>query len=394
LTPVSPSIGRYSMRGREALIRPRRRPDVRMRIAYVSPQYFADVSYVGGGERYVLNLARAVALAADDIHVDVISYGPAAAATQVAQGVTLKLLRAANAPPEALDTTSWEIPEAIRDVDVVHLHQAFTQSSEFGLAAAKLLRKPVCMSDQGGQSSRLGQSLGSLELADRIICYSDFGASLFRTRTKVDLVRGGVDEQFFSPSETPVQRDAFLYVGRLLPHKGVDRLLAALPEGVPLRIVGRPYDQSYYALLQRLSRAREVSFITDADDAELLDAYRRAWAVVLPSTYVDCYGRSYLAPELMGLTLLEAMACGTPAICSAVGALPEFVRHGETGFVVESLHDLQAALDQLADDPALVERLGARAREVVVAEYGFAAAGPRMLGVYRELLAERAAAAA
>jgi glycosyltransferase involved in cell wall biosynthesis len=365
-----------------------------MRIAYVSPQYFADASYLGGGERYVYNLARAVASAAGDCHVDLISYAPASETVELADGVTLRLVTASNRPSEALDTTSWEIPEAISDAELVHLHQAFTQSAEFGLLAAKLQRKPVCMSDQGGQSSRLGQSLGSLELADRIICYSDFGASLFRTRTQIALVKGGVDEGFFSPPTSPVRREGFLYVGRLLPHKGVDRLLAALPDGMPLTVLGRPYDESYYGLLQKLARTKDVRFVTDADDATLLNEYRRAWAVVLPSTYVDCYGRSYLAPELMGLTLLEAMACGTPAICSTVGALPEFIRHEKTGLVFESVAELREELERLSADSALVDELGAGAREVVVEEYGFAAVGPKMLNIYEELVAERAASAA
>jgi glycosyltransferase involved in cell wall biosynthesis len=185
-----------------------------------------------------------------------------------------------------------------------------------------------------------------------------------------------------------------LYVGRLLPHKGVDRLLAALPDGMPLTVLGRPYDESYYGLLQKLARTKDVRFVTDADDATLLNEYRRAWAVVLPSTYVDCYGRSYLAPELMGLTLLEAMACGTPAICSTVGALPEFIRHEKTGLVFESVAELREELERLSADSALVDELGAGAREVVVEEYGFAAVGPKMLNIYEELVAERAASAA
>ena len=65
---------------------------------------------------------------------------------------------------------------------------------------------------------------------------------------------------------------------------------------------------------------------------------------MLPSVYRDCYGHAHLAPELMGLTLLEAMACGTPAICSRVAAMPEFIREGETGFVFDTPEDLARQL--------------------------------------------------
>jgi glycosyltransferase involved in cell wall biosynthesis len=356
-----------------------------MRIAFVSPHYFADASHVGGGERYVYNLARAVAGAKTDWRVDLISYAALEEETQLAPGVRLKLIPAANHPKNMLDTLSWHLPDAIAVADVVHLHQAFTLSSEVGLLAAKLQRKPVCLSDHGGHSSRLGESLGAFDLADRVICYSEFGATLFHTSTQVSLVKGGVDDLFFRPGASQVERDHFLYVGRLLPHKGVDRLLAALPTNLPLTVFGRPYDLSYYRLLKKLARQKDVTFITDGGDHDLLSLYRTAWAVVLPSVYIDFYGNTYLAPELMGLTLLEGMACGTPAICSNVGGLPEFVRHRETGIIFESLVDLRYWLQRLATDAGYVAQLGKHAREVIEAEFGLRVVGQRMSEIYESI---------
>jgi glycosyltransferase involved in cell wall biosynthesis len=128
-----------------------------------------------------------------------------------------------------------------------------------------------------------------------------------------------------------------------------------------------------------------VDFVLDADDALLRRLYWRAWALVLPSVYRDCFGRAYVAPELMGLTLLEAMACGTPAVSSEVGALPEFVRHRETGYVFRSLAELRQRLRRLAADPDLVATLGAEARRVTIAEYGLESVGKKILHVYRAL---------
>src|SRR5205807_1625412 len=126
-----------------------------------------------------------------------------------------------------------------------------------------------------------------------------------------------------------------------------------------------PYHPDYFGLLQTLARGKDVEFVTDADDETILGLYRRSWVNVLPSVYRDCYGNSHDAPELMGYTLLEAMACGTPAICSRVAAMPEFVIEGETGFVFESRDDLTAKLRLLAGDPGLAERMGRRARQVI-----------------------------
>ena len=124
------------------------------------------------------------------------------------------------------------------------------------------------------------------------------------------------------------------------------------------------------------------------------DFYQRAWVNVLPSVYLDCYGHHHLIPELMGNTLLEAMACGTPAICSRVGGMPEFIRHGETGFIFDSLPELSDQLRRLAGSPRLVETIGRQARQAARQEFSHEAAAGKLLAVYRSLLAtgEKAAA--
>jgi len=81
-----------------------------------------------------------------------------------------------------------------------------------------------------------------------------------------------------------------VFVGRLLPHKGIDDLVKALPEGMTLELIGRPYDDGYFADLQKLAIGKRVIFRHDCDDAEIVRAYRRALCVVLPSVYRNCYG--------------------------------------------------------------------------------------------------------
>jgi glycosyltransferase involved in cell wall biosynthesis len=131
-----------------------------------------------------------------------------------------------------------------------------------------------------------------------------------------------------------------------------------------------------------------VEFITDADDDTIRDLYGRAWVNVLPSVYLDCYGIPYLAPELMGFTLLEAMACGTPVICSRVAAMPEFVIEGETGFIFDNQDQLTEQLLKLAEDPHLVEKMGWQARLAVEQQYDLKVAGAKLWAVYESLLSE------
>ena len=255
--------------------------------------------------------------------------------------MTLRVLKAAKRPSNPLDVVSWELPAAIVDADLVHIHQAFTRCSEMGLLVAKQQCKPVCVTDHGGTTSTLGMQLGSMELADRVIPYSNFGANLFRTKTAIQVIKGGVDGSFFAPPDHSPPRTGYCSSGGCLPHKGVDRLIEALPRELPLTVYGCPYHPEYGRHLRDLAKGKNVEFTYvakgDGGDEVIRQLYRQAWVNVLPSVYLDCFGQSHVAPELMGLTLLEAMACGTPVLCSRVGGMPEFIRHGETGFVFDEL---------------------------------------------------------
>ncbi|HEY2154400.1 MAG TPA: glycosyltransferase family 4 protein [Isosphaeraceae bacterium] len=365
------------------------------KVAYLTPLYFSDESYIGGGERYPTNLAKGVSLASGGRYeVELISFGKASARVDLEPGVTLRVLSAAREPLNPLDVLSWDLPEILLGADLVHIHTAYTRCTEVGLLIAKQLRKPICVTDHGGESSRLGRYYGLVELADAIVAYSDFGGSFFRSRTPVTLVRGGVDSRVFTPSDVPVERSHILYVGRLLPHKGIDRLVRAMPDDLRLIVCGRPYRPDYFEMLRELARGKDVRFVTDADDATILDLYRRAWANVLPSVHVDCFGNYFAAPELMGFTLLEAMSCGTPAIASNLAAMPEYIRPGETGFLFDDEGELRTRLLQLAGDEALVERMGREARRTIDTEFSLEVAGAAMASLYDRLIARAAGAAA
>jgi glycosyltransferase involved in cell wall biosynthesis len=358
------------------------------RIAYLTPLYFADESVVGGGERYPVNLAVGVAEAGrGEFSVDVISYGPRGFRHELHPGVTLRVLPLAHPPRNPLDPVSWGMPEIIADTDLIHVHQAYTRQAEVAIVLAKVFGKPVCVTDHGGASSRIGIEFGSLDLADRVVCQSEFAARMLRTTAPVAVVKGGVDADHFRPPDTTPARDRVLFVGRLLPHKGIDQLIDALPPGLPLTVCGRPYRADYYEVLQRLAAGKRVEFRTEATDDEIRDLYGRAWATVLPSVYRDFHGHSHVQPELMGFALLESMACGTPAVCSRVGGMPEFVRHGRTGFVFDEVGELTRYLAALASDPGLAMRMGREARRLVEREFDRRVCGEKLVALYRELIA-------
>ncbi len=207
------------------------------------------------------------------------------------------------------------------------------------------------------------------------------------TRTRV--IYGGADPERFAP-DPRVARRGVLFVGRLTPHKGVDRLLQALPENAYARVVGsgghdpQPPEREYPDLLLRLARDKNVEFVGPVSDVGLPSVYRAAQVLVLPSVEVTCYGKRIAVSELLGLAILEAMASGTPIIATRVGGVPEIVRDGETGFLVPpgDVAQLRDRLSQVLGDPALARRLGDNARQDVLDRFTWRAVAGRCLAAY------------
>lgn len=298
--------------------------------------------------------------------------------------VTLRLLPTPNGGTGA-ERFSWELFGVLRDADVVHVHEIFTRASELSVLVARLLDKPVCATDYGYGSSQLGKSLGMLDVLDRVICHSDYERSLIKTCAPVSVVPACVDDELFAPPIERTARDRLVFSGRLLPRSGVDRLLEALPRDIPLTICAPTAEGEYVDLLKKLSTDKRVEFTSATNGAELRSLYQRAFGVVLPSVYVDCYGDAHSLPEPTGIALLEGMACGAPAVCSRVAGMPELVEPGRTGFIFDEPAELTEHIERLASDELLVAEMGSEARRRVEQSFGLSRTGTALTGIYADL---------
>ena len=174
-----------------------------------------------------------------------------------------------------------------------------------------------------------------------------------------------------------------LFVGRLVPYKGVDVLLEAL-KGVDAAafIVGDgPQRTSLEAQAHRLGIANRVKFPGAVSEQELAALYRACHVFVLPSV---------TRQEAFGVVQLEAMAAGKPVISTDVGTGVAWVnRHGETGYVVPPGDPvaLREAIRRLAGDSALQKSMGDAARRRVRSSFTVERMIDDTLALYRDVMA-------
>ncbi|WP_448628502.1 glycosyltransferase family 4 protein [Geodermatophilus sp. URMC 64] len=361
-----------------------------MRIVHVAPTPFGAGGLLGGGERYPVELARALARHAE---IDLVTFGPRPGLVRDPSGVRVRTLRPlGHLRRHPVHPLAPQLPWALDGADVVHTHHTRSAPSRIAAVAARLRGQRLVTTDHGLGG---GGWLGLLPaLFDRFLTVSAFSAAVLGVpadRTRV--VYGGADPRRFAP-DPRVRRDGVLYVGRITPHKGVDRLIRALPDGARLTVAGsgghdpRPPGRDYPRLLRELARGRDVAFPGPVAEDALPALHRSAAVFVLPTVREDCYGRHFAISELLGLSVLEAMASGTPVVASRLDGLPEVVRDGETGFLVTpgDVAELRERLAQLLGDRALAARMGERGREVVLEEFTWEACARRCLAAYAELV--------
>ncbi|MFZ0250848.1 MAG: glycosyltransferase [Acidimicrobiales bacterium] len=217
---------------------------------------------------------------------------------------------------------------------------------------------------------------------------------------RIRIVPPGVDHAFFGPGHRPQARRALglpldgrllLFVGRIQPLKCADAAIETLAElrdsgGEPYRLVvvggpSGPHGEKSLQALYDVADARgvrdHVHFVAPQPHELLSSYYRAADVCIVPS-------RS----ESFGLVALEAAACGTPVVASAVGGLTTLVDHGHTGYLVDDPDPAAyaAAVRRVFDEPLAAERLST-ASVLRARRYTWRAAARTLVELHDELAA-------
>lgn len=281
----------------------------------------------------------------------------------------------------ASNAWSWHLARTVRALapDALHLQMPWPS----GDLVALLLRDiPLIVSYQSDvvrQQSflRLYAPLLRWTLHHaRVICassaaYAHSSVWLRPVADKVAVVPLGIADPLATPAPPvippPLPAVYALWVGRMRYYKGLDtavRALVSIPAHISLVLVGTgPEEPRLRALADALGVAARIHWLGSLDDTTLRAVRLRARCFVFPSQ---------LRAEAYGLALLEALACGLPAVSCAIGtATSELNSDGETGFVVPPNHPdaFAAAVTRLCSDDALHRSFSRAARERFLQHY-------------------------
>ena len=213
--------------------------------------------------------------------------------------------------------------------------------------------------------------------------------------SRVHVIRNGIDTTEYAPDPaTDVlerygvdpARPAVIFVGRITRQKGVPVLLRAAasldPAAQLVLCAGQPDTPELAAevegLVAELRAARSgVIWIPEMlPKRAVIQLLSHATVFACPSLY-----------EPLGIVNLEAMACGTAVVGSAVGGIPEVVSDGQTGLLVppDDPEALAAGLNALVGDPDRAAAMGRAGRERAIAEFGWQAIAAQTVALYTEL---------
>jgi glycosyltransferase involved in cell wall biosynthesis len=234
--------------------------------------------------------------------------------------------------------------------------------------------------------------------ADLIVTVSHYSkkriVELYRVdEERIRVVPNGVDPEKFKPTTISDEvrekyglrdRQVVLFVGRLIPRKGLNYLIEAAqnvvkekPDAAFVIIGNGPLRNQLAVILERLNLSDSFLFLGDITDEELPVLYNCADVFALPSIQ-----------EGQGIALLEAQASGKPAVAFDVSGVKEAVADGRSGLLVERGNSkmLGEAILKLLSDQALSERMGSAGRDFVLQNFTWDICAKKTLGVYREAL--------
>lgn len=380
-----------------------------MRLCIVAPFY---APHIGGVESHVHDLAKYMVDQGDDVTILTSRYDRHLPALERREGV---VVRRVPTIVSALRTPFF--PRVHQEVldgkwDLVHSHTPPPFTAYFACTAANTRNIPHVLTYHCDDEITLPavgpvlvalyrESLGryTLSHSDQVVVSTESYARTSRLIWRYDpqVIGAAIDAERFNPMvdgskvrrrlriPPPEEGHMVLYVGRLVPHKGVEFLLEAVPmldASAHLVIVGTgPWREALERSAQRLGVEDRVTFAGSVPYEELPAYNRAADVTVLPSI-------SRL--EAFGLVGLEAMASERPVVLSDIPGVREVIEDGREGLLARPVDptDIAEKVNSLLGDPVLRHKMGQRGRRRVLEKFTWNVVGKEFRDIYLRLLEE------
>jgi glycosyltransferase involved in cell wall biosynthesis len=300
--------------------------------------------------------------------------------------------------------------ESLRGFDVIQTWELFTDWTEQALEAKRKWGIPVSVMvwdnipfNQESTAALRSRKARCIAEADRFIVHTERSRRTLVIEgvdpARIVLMDPGVDLARFQPGAADrkglglgAEEFVILFVGWMLPRKGLDFLMLALRELLDtpalkdirfrLAIVGSgPGRDRVERLAARLRITEYCAFLGSRPYEAMPEVYQSADVFVLPSIATDTW------QEQFGMSLLEALACGVPAVTTYSGAIPEMVEDAALLCQPNDFLALWDALTRLAENPELRANYGARGAALARRRFGLADYTARLAHVYAGLMA-------
>jgi len=373
---------------------------------------------VGGIARHCEGLAKALAKLGVETHIVTLDF-PGAPEYEENEGIKIYRVRSEIGHPNFL---TWVmlfnhfLEKKVANIakeenyDIVHIHDWLVAPA--GIAMKHFLRKPMIATIHSTEHGRSGLHSPDSFMIDSWEWWTTYEASKVIVTSnsmkhevcghfhlpweKVELIPNGIDIEKFN---IPVDRISvkgrygigpneklILYVGRLVPQKGVEYLIQAVPmiagkyPNTKFIIVGEGWLRDYLeSLASSTGQKWRIIFTGFVPDHEIVALMKSADVLVVPSVY-----------EPFGIVALEGMAAEVPIVASQVGGLAEIIEHDKTGVFIypRNPESLAWGVDHVLSNPGHAEWLVKNAKERVKEMFSWEAIAKRTVEIYKSVLGE------
>lgn len=294
----------------------------------------------------------------------------------------------------------WKLFRNRYHYDIIDAHSHLFISTNIAAVVRRLGSSPLIITNHGLRSQAVPVWFQEIYLktvgrftfnsADKIITFTEREKedmiAVGVKPEKIVIIPNGVDTEVFHPVEKDSSNPfTVIWVGRLSAGKGLkyailgfEKFLQRVPSALMYVVGDGPYLESAQAYVNGKGLDTSIIFTGRVDNEEMLSYYARSSVYLMTSM-----------SEGMPRTLLEAMACGLPVVCTDIPQLVPIIEAGGIVIHKKDVEEVVAALERLYGDGNLSEGFGLSGRKKIVGGYSLSAMNAETEWVYGELLSMR-----